>query len=104
MDYFKARPDEFGKTAQIFREESGLDDSGAHGKSEDCAVSIFFILFRAVLLLVESVVAAGLLEKKWTSIVRLQRKIIELEARLQQAEEDLSSGVRPTKMNGMSCR
>ena len=41
-----------------------------------------------------------MLEKKWTSVVRLQRKVIELEAKLQQAETDLASGVRPTKMTG----
>lgn len=39
----------------------------------------------------------GLLEKKWTSVVRLQRKVMDLEARLEQAQQDLKSGVRPGK-------
>lgn len=30
---------------------------------------------------------AGLLEKKWTSVIRLQRKVMELESKLQQLEE-----------------
>ncbi|KAF8507649.1 dynein regulator [Hysterangium stoloniferum] len=33
---------------------------------------------------------AGLLVKKWTGLIRLQRKIMDLEARLSQAQEDLS--------------
>ncbi|KAF8576683.1 dynein regulator [Ramaria rubella] len=33
---------------------------------------------------------AGLLVKKWTGLIRLQRKIMDLEARLAQAQEDLS--------------
>mmetsp|Transcript_28720 Transcript_28720/g.37678 ORF Transcript_28720/g.37678 Transcript_28720/m.37678 type:complete len:440 (-) Transcript_28720:300-1619(-) len=33
----------------------------------------------------------GLLEKKWTSVVRLQRKVMELEQKLQQAELDLKN-------------
>lgn len=42
----------------------------------------------------------GLLEKKWTSVVRLQRKVMDLEARLDQAQEDLKSGVRPGREKG----
>ncbi|KAI9189638.1 Lissencephaly-1 [Blastocladiella emersonii ATCC 22665] len=34
----------------------------------------------------------GLLEKKWTSVVRLQRKIMELESKLGQLTEELSAG------------
>ncbi|GJJ15918.1 hypothetical protein Clacol_010197 [Clathrus columnatus] len=33
---------------------------------------------------------AGLLAKKWTGLIRLQRRIMDLEARLSQAQEDLS--------------
>ena len=32
----------------------------------------------------------GLLEKKWTSVIRLQKKVMDLEAKLQQAQEELS--------------
>ncbi|CAM9416594.1 unnamed protein product [Choristocarpus tenellus] len=42
----------------------------------------------------------GLLEKKWTSVVRLQRKVMDLEARLEQSEQDLRNGVRPGRGKG----
>lgn len=35
--------------------------------------------------------SSGLLEKKWTSIVRLQKKVMELEERLQAAEQELKA-------------
>lgn len=35
--------------------------------------------------------ATGLLEKKWTSVVRLQKKVLELEERLAHAEEELKA-------------
>ncbi|EQC34558.1 hypothetical protein SDRG_07883 [Saprolegnia diclina VS20] len=34
----------------------------------------------------------GLLEKKWTSVVRLQRKVMELETKIQQLEDDAKLG------------
>ena len=34
----------------------------------------------------------GLLEKKWTSVIRLQRKVMELESRLSEAEKELETG------------
>ena len=37
----------------------------------------------------------GLLERKWTSVVRLQKKVLDLEAKLTQAEQDLKNGVKP---------
>lgn len=39
---------------------------------------------------------AGLLEKKWTSVIRLQKKVIELETKLQAAEKEIGSGA-PTR-------
>lgn len=33
----------------------------------------------------------GLLEKKWTSVIRLQKKVLELEAKLQEAEREIQS-------------
>jgi len=39
---------------------------------------------------------AGLLEKKWTSVVRLQRKVTELEGKLVEAEKEFISGA-PTR-------
>lgn len=38
----------------------------------------------------------GLLEKKWTSVIRLQKKVMELEAKLNEAEKELIEGA-PTK-------
>ncbi|KIS68592.1 putative lipoprotein-associated phospholipase A2 [Mycosarcoma maydis] len=34
---------------------------------------------------------AGLLEKKWTSVIRLQKKIMEMESRISQLQEELSA-------------
>ncbi|KAM9969707.1 hypothetical protein ACTFIR_001543 [Dictyostelium discoideum] len=34
----------------------------------------------------------GLLEKKWTSVIRLQKKVLDLEAKVAQLEEELNSG------------
>eukprot|EP01132_Coremiostelium_polycephalum_P000700 gene700-863_t len=36
----------------------------------------------------------GLLEKKWTSVIRLQKKVLDLEAKTAQLEEELNSGGR----------
>ncbi|VDO42612.1 unnamed protein product [Onchocerca flexuosa] len=38
----------------------------------------------------------GLLEKKWTSVVRLQKKVMDLEAKLQEAEREYIHGA-PTR-------
>lgn len=35
---------------------------------------------------------AGLLEKKWTSVIRLQKKVMDLEAKLSEAEKEFNSG------------
>lgn len=34
----------------------------------------------------------GLLEKKWTSVIRLQKKVMELESKLSQREKDTMDG------------
>lgn len=34
----------------------------------------------------------GLLEKKWTSVIRLQKKVMELEAKLSEAQKEASEG------------
>ncbi|CAM9099787.1 unnamed protein product [Chrysoparadoxa australica] len=46
----------------------------------------------------------SLLEKKWISVVRLQRKVMELEGKLEQAQQDLASGVRPGREKGGNSR
>lgn len=38
----------------------------------------------------------GLLEKKWTSVIRLQKKVMELEAKLSEVEKEAIEGA-PTK-------
>lgn len=76
LEYMRSQGGEFAEAAAAFAEAAGLEDStGNEG-------------FR------------GLLEKKWTSVVRLQRKVMDLEARLDQAQEDLKSGVRPGREKG----
>lgn len=57
LEYMLAQPDTFAKSAEHFKEEAQLTDKIESGK--------------------------GLLEKKWTSVVRLQRKVMELEAKLE---------------------
>jgi len=44
--------------------------------------------------------SAGLLEKKWTSVLRLQKKILELEARVTQQAEELEQCVGRRKREG----
>lgn len=34
----------------------------------------------------------GLLEKKWTSVIRLQKKVMELEAKLSEAQKEVTEG------------
>ncbi|CAN0429711.1 unnamed protein product, partial [Hapterophycus canaliculatus] len=76
LEYMRSQGRGFADAAAAFEVATGLEDSeGNEG-------------FR------------GLLEKKWTSVVRLQRKVMDLEARLDQALEDLKSGVRPGREKG----
>lgn len=35
---------------------------------------------------------SGLLEKKWTSVIRMQKKVMELEAKLSEAQKEASEG------------
>ncbi|DAZ97362.1 TPA: hypothetical protein N0F65_003385 [Lagenidium giganteum] len=67
LDYLIGMGERFSDTAAAFEREAGVtkSDDGKH---------------------------AGLLEKKWTSVIRLQRKVMELEAKLQQAEESARMG------------
>lgn len=54
-----SQPDAFSKSAEHFKQEAGLVDTPTDTAGK------------------------GLLEKKWTSVVRLQRKVMELEAKLE---------------------
>lgn len=40
----------------------------------------------------EEIKYSGLLEKKWTSVIRLQKKVMELEAKLSEAQKEASEG------------
>lgn len=66
LEYLLSQADTFPATAAAFKEEAKLPDVSESGK--------------------------GLLEKKWTSVVRLQRKVMELEAKLEGLK---SRGVGP---------
>eukprot|EP00658_Telonema_sp_P-2_P023521 TRINITY_DN19432_c0_g1_i1.p1 TRINITY_DN19432_c0_g1~~TRINITY_DN19432_c0_g1_i1.p1 ORF type:complete len:422 (-),score=78.60 TRINITY_DN19432_c0_g1_i1:398-1663(-) len=75
-EYFQASGFEAACTA--FCEEAGLDRESANS-------------------------GTGLLEKKWTSVVRLQKKIMELESKVEQAETDLAErGGKKGKSNSAS--
>ncbi|CAM9644761.1 unnamed protein product [Ectocarpus sp. 12 AP-2014] len=76
LEYMKGQGGDFADAAAAFAVATGLEDATGNES------------FR------------GLLEKKWTSVVRLQRKVMDLEARLDQAQEDLKSGVRPGREKG----
>ncbi|KAJ1442076.1 Lissencephaly-1 [Ochromonadaceae sp. CCMP2298] len=57
LDYLLSQPDVFQASAAAFQQEAGVTMEGGSSK--------------------------GLLEKKWTSVVRLQRKVMELEAKVE---------------------
>lgn len=59
-DYLATQGEKFASTASLFRTEAGLD-----------AVDI----------------GKGILEKKWTSVVRLQKRVMELEAKVEQLQQ-----------------
>jgi len=47
---------------------------------------------------------AGLLEKKWTSVIRLQKKVNELEGKLSEAEKEYISGSVDQTVKVWECR
>ncbi|TMW60203.1 hypothetical protein Poli38472_000245 [Pythium oligandrum] len=67
LDYMIAMGDRFAETAAAFEREAGVT------RSPDAK-------------------QAGLLEKKWTSVIRLQRKVMELEGKVKQLEESSKLG------------
>lgn len=76
LDYLFSQGDKFAKTMEQFKLEAGLSDAAEPGK--------------------------GLLEKKWTSVVRLQKRVMELEAKVEQLQhqrvfggEEGSAGTSP---------
>ena len=65
LDYLLTEGLGFSKTAALFKEEGKLETNACSGKA--------------------------LLEKKWTSVVRLQKKVLELETQLTSARTDAAS-------------
>eukprot|EP00696_Hemimastix_kukwesjijk_P004174 gnl/Hemi2/15136_TR5109_c0_g1_i1.p1 gnl/Hemi2/15136_TR5109_c0_g1~~gnl/Hemi2/15136_TR5109_c0_g1_i1.p1 ORF type:complete len:449 (-),score=44.66 gnl/Hemi2/15136_TR5109_c0_g1_i1:276-1529(-) len=68
--------EELHKAIQDYFKESGFNNSLAEFTREACISS-------------DEPVTAGLLEKKWTSVLRLQKKALELEQKLNAATEEL---------------
>ena len=68
LDYLASRGEEFCDSFAAFRREAGLVDY------------------------VPS--SSGMLERKWVSILRLQKKILDQEAQISQMTEDMKSGTR----------
>lgn len=66
LDYLSAQGDKFGETIDKFRKEAGLENELELGK--------------------------GLLEKKWTSVIRLQKRVLELETKVEQLQKGGSNG------------
>jgi hypothetical protein len=71
LEYLVSEGERFSKTAAAFKEDGGFGPSAAVGGGS----------------------GRGLLEKKWVSIARLQKKVLDLEAQLAAAKE--SSSLRP---------
>jgi platelet-activating factor acetylhydrolase IB subunit alpha len=67
LDYLVSEGGSFEKTAQAFREECGISEPDEKSK--------------------------GLLEKKWTSVVRLQKRVMELEAQNAALQSAKANGV-----------
>lgn len=63
FDYFMSQGDKFNLTLQEFRKETTINESD---------------------------IGKGTLEKKWTSIIRLQKRIIELESKIDQMQSLIS--------------
>ncbi|KAF0687320.1 Aste57867_20930 [Aphanomyces stellatus] len=69
LEYLSGLGATFAQSASAFQQDAGLTMTGESDPSK-----------------------TGLLEKKWTSVVRLQRKVMELESKIQQMEEDAKLG------------
>lgn len=57
LDYLICQGDKFAESVQIFKKESGIDSLSEQGKA--------------------------MLEKKWTSVIRLQKRVMDLEAKVE---------------------
>ncbi|CAK4079567.1 unnamed protein product [Aphanomyces euteiches] len=69
LEYLSGLGSTFAQSATAFQQDAGLTMTGESDPTK-----------------------TGLLEKKWTSVVRLQRKVMELESKIQQLEEDAKLG------------
>lgn len=66
LDYLFSQGDKYLKTIEQFKSEAGLADLSEPGK--------------------------GLLEKKWTSVIRLQKRVMELESKVEQLQHQRAFG------------
>jgi platelet-activating factor acetylhydrolase IB subunit alpha len=73
LEYLTSMGASFAQSAAAFQQDAGLHPRSTGSTTTDLNQT-------------------GLLEKKWTSVVRLQRKVMELECRIQQLEEDAKLG------------
>ncbi len=69
LEYLRDGGDALAKSARVFAEEAGLANEPAPPPQG----------------------SSSILEKKWTSVVRLQKKVLELEERLAAAEQELKA-------------
>jgi platelet-activating factor acetylhydrolase IB subunit alpha len=78
LDYLTAQGDKFLQTIDYFKKEASLSgDSAELGK--------------------------GILEKKWTSVIRLQKRVMELESKVEQLQQQKSvNGMKPIPEGGSS--
>jgi platelet-activating factor acetylhydrolase IB subunit alpha len=76
-EYLLSNGEIFPRSLEMFREEAGISTSPSSGK--------------------------GLLEKKWTSVVRLQKKVMELEAQITELQkQNVSVGPPNPALEGMT--
>jgi len=74
LEYFLSAGDQFSGTVAALRADAGLEDTEDSKK--------------------------GLLEKKWTAVVRLQKKVMDLEAKLVEAHNQKGGGGGGDKLSG----
>lgn len=69
LEYLSSQGDKYASTITHFKQESGLADASQ-----------------------ENTASKGILEKKWTSVIRLQKRIMELEAKVEQLQQQRNFG------------
>ena len=81
VEYLESCGDKFGDTVAAFRRESGIGDADCKGKGASRVASVLVPHAHGVRCTRRSPTRGaagarkGLLEKKWTAVVRLQKKV-----------------------------